>query len=155
MRYAAGHFSLFTDGLPPGSVGNLYLDHAGRLWGPAYRALVRIEDPTADHPRITTYSASDGLMGGTIYRVVEDAQGRIYIATSRSIDRLDPATGQFKHFTNIAGISNTDFNSAFRDRNRVLWFGTNTGLLRFVPEPDRPAQPPRILIAGLSFAGVR
>jgi PAS domain S-box-containing protein len=157
VRYAAGRFTFFTeaDGLPPDKVGNLYLDHAGRLWGPSNRVLVRIEDPTADHPRITTYSASDGLMGGTIYRVVEDAQGLIYIATSRSIDRLDPATGQFKHFTNIAGISNTDFNSAFRDRNGVLWFGTNTGLLRFVPEPDRPAQPPQILIAGLSFAGVR
>jgi len=157
VRYAAGRFTFFTeaDGLPPGNVGNLYLDHAGRLWGPAYRGLIRIEDPTADHPRITTYSASDGLMGGTINRVVEDAQGRIYIATSRGIDRLDTATGQVKHFTNTAGISNTDFNSAFRDRNRVLWFGTNTGLLRFVPEPDRPAQPPRILIAGLSFAGVR
>ena len=157
VRYAAGRFTPFTeaDGLPPGYVGNLYLDHAGRLWGPAYRGLVRIEDPAADHPRITAYSTGDGLMGGTVYRVVEDAQGRIYIATSRSIDRLDPGTGQFKHFTNAAGISNTDFTSAFRDRNRVLWFGTNTGLLRFVPEPDRPAQPPQILIAGLSFAGVR
>jgi len=157
VRYAAGRFRLFTeaDGLPPGSVGNLYLDHAGRLWGAAYRELVRIEDPTAEHPRISTYSTSDGLMGGTIYRAIEDAEGRIYIATSRSIDRLDPATGQFKHFTNTAGISNTDFNSAFRDRNRVLWFGTNTGLLRFVPEPDRPARAPHILIGGLSFAGVR
>ena len=156
VRYAAGRFTRFTeaDGLPPGGVGNLYLDHAGRLWGAAYRGLVRIEDPAADHPRITIYSPSDGLMGGTIYRVVEDAQGRIYIATSRSIDRLDPATNQFKHFTNTAGITNTDFSSAFRDRNQVLWFGTNTGLLRFVPEPDRPAQPPQMLIAGLSFAGV-
>ena len=157
MRYAAGRFRRFTeaDGLPPGNVGNLYLDHAGRLWGPTYRGLVRIEDPTAEHPRITTYSTSDGLTGGIIYRVVEDAQGRIYVATSRSIDRLDPSTGEFKHFTNAAGLSNTDFNSAFRDRNQTLWFGTNTGLLRFVPEPDRPAQAPQILVGGLSFAGVR
>jgi PAS domain S-box-containing protein len=157
VRYAAGRFTLFTeaDGLPPGDVSNLYLDHAGRLWGSVYRGLFRIEDPTAGHLRVTTYSTSDGLMGVLISRVVEDAQGRVYIATSRSIDRLDPETGQFKHFTTADGIGDTNFNSAFRDRDQVLWFGTNAGLLRFVPEPDRPAQPPQILIAGLSFAGVR
>jgi PAS domain S-box-containing protein len=156
-RYEAGRFKLFTeaDGLPPGHVRYLYLDHAGRLWGPVYRGLFRIEDPAADQPRITTYSAREGLMGGSIYRVVEDAQGHVYIATSRGIDRLDDTTGQFKHFSNAAGISNTDFNSAFRDRNQLLWFGTNAGLLRFAPEPDRPAQPPQIRIGALSFAGVR
>ena len=55
----------------------------------------------------------------------------------RGIDRLDPATGRIKHYTQpMACCGSTS--AALQDRDGALWFGFATGLVRLVPEPDRP-----------------
>ncbi len=42
----------------------------------------------------------------------------------------------------------------FRDRHGALWFGTNFGLSRFIPEPEKPHPPPPVLVSSLRIAGV-
>src|SRR5262249_27132297 len=88
--------------------------------------------------------------------IVEDLQGHIYIGTGRGLDRLDPATGHFRHFTTADGLARGTFRACFRDRDGGLWFGMTRGLSHFIPAVDEPPQaPPPILISGLQVAGSR
>jgi ligand-binding sensor domain-containing protein/two-component sensor histidine kinase len=156
VRYRDGRFTGFgrIDGVPEGGIFNLFVDSSGRLWVPTTRGGVcRIDHPETERPEIVTYTARDGLSSNDATSVTEDSQGRIYIGTSRAIDRLDPATGRIKHYTTADGALLGDVGAAFRDRRGTLWFSSPTGLARLIPEPDRPPAPPPILITGLGIGG--
>src|SRR5262245_28935718 len=162
-RYRNGSLTLFTgdDGIPPGVITSIYSDHSGRLWLASTRSgLVRVDDPESERPTFVDYTTAQGLSSNNINvaagLIVEDLQGRIYIGTGRGLDRLDPATGHFRHFTTADGLAPGSFLACFRDRNGGLWFGMGRGLSHFVPAVDdgSPAPPP-ILISGLQVAGSR
>jgi len=155
-RYRDGRFTLFTanDGVPAGQIRNLLIDSAGRLWAASSRGgLSRIDDPSAERPRLVTYTTADGLSSNEIAGVSEDQWGRIYIGTGRGIDRLDLATGRIKHYTTADGLPLSNLYGTLRDRQGALWFSFETGPTRLVPEPDPPPVPPPVLIIGLRIAG--
>jgi len=161
-RYRDGGFTFFTatDGVPPGAITSIYLDHAGRLWLASARSgLIRVDDPQAERPEFISYSTAQGLSSNSTELasdrlIIEDLQGRIYIGTARGLDRLDAATGHFWHFTTADGLASGSFRSCFRDRHGGLWFGTTGGLSHFVPAPDdQPQAAPTILISALRVAG--
>lgn len=155
-RYARDSFQFFTatDGLPPGAIMNIYLDHAGRLWLASARSgLIRIDDPGGEKPSFVSYATAQGLSSNNTEVITEDADGHLYVGGGHGLDRLDPATGRVKHFTTADGLAPGLFRAAFRDHNGVLWFGMTRGLSRYVPAPDVPAAPPPVLITGLRVAG--
>ncbi|MBO0861151.1 MAG: hypothetical protein J2P21_22230, partial [Chloracidobacterium sp.] len=160
-RYRDGVFTLFTasDGVPPGVITSIYVDHAGRLWFTSARSgLIRVDEPGERRPKFVNYTTAQGLSSDSTEvserLIVEDLQGRIYIGGSRGLDRLDPATGRFKHFTTTDGLAPGSFKACFRDRHGELWFGMSGGLSRFMPTPDEPFHaPPPILISELRVAG--
>lgn len=154
-RYREGSFYLFTtkDGLPPGGVGPMYLDRKGRLWLSSLRSgLIRTDDSNADHPHFVSYTIANGLSSNATQAITEDLLGRIYVGTGRGVDQLDPETGSIKHFTTNDGVPGGTLNAAFRDRNGVLWFGTQKGLARFVPTADVFKSSPPILIEALRIS---
>jgi ligand-binding sensor domain-containing protein/signal transduction histidine kinase len=155
-RYAAGRFRMFTtdDGLPDGEIADLHVDRNGRLWvGTSGGGLARVDDPTATHPAFVVYSAVQGLSSNTVTAVTDDLYGRIYVATGRGLDRFSPSTGRVRHFTSADGLPSGEIRAAYREADGALWFGTRSGLLRYVPEPERRSQRPSVFITGLSIAG--
>jgi PAS domain S-box-containing protein len=155
-RYRGGRFTVLgpDDGLPAGTINSIYLDRAGRLWVTASRGgLCRIDDPEAERPRVVRYTKAEGLATDHVLYVTGDLAGRIYVGSSRGIDRLDLETKRVKHYSTADGLTGGEFTAAFRDQRGALWFGTTTGLSRLIPEPERPTSPPPILIGGLNVAG--
>jgi two-component sensor histidine kinase/sugar lactone lactonase YvrE len=154
-RHRDGKFTLLTaaDGLPEGMIRDLYLDHSGHLWIATSRGVARAENLDAERPRITTYTSADGLASNQTTCVTEDQQGRIYIGTPKGVDRLNTATGQFKHYSTADGLANNFVNVAYCDHQGRLWFGTLQGLSRLLPEPENSSAPPSILISRLRIAG--
>lgn len=155
-RYTEGTFRLFTstDGLPPGAIMKIFLDHRGRLWlGSARGGLVRVDDSGGDKPSFVSYTTAQGLSSNKAEVITEDADGHIYVGGGKGLDRLDPATGRVKHFTTADGLAPGQFRAAFRDHNKVLWFGMTLGLSRYAPTPDEQPPPPTILITGLRVGG--
>jgi ligand-binding sensor domain-containing protein/two-component sensor histidine kinase len=148
-RYANGRFRVFAAeaGISMKNLGVVFFDSKGRLWvASAAEGLIRIDNPTAEDLQVSRYTIADGLSSRHVLCLTEDQWGRLYIGTTRGLDRLDPATGRFQHFTTADGLANNQVNRSFRDRNGALWFGTDTGLSRLIPEPDRPKSPPAIFI---------
>lgn len=156
-RYANEHFVWFgsNDGLPPGLISNLLVDHAGRLWVASSRSgLIRIDDTNAEHPVFKSYTTTQGISSNRIEVLTEDLYGRLYMGTGRGLDRLDPETGRVKHFTTADGLASGLFRAAFRDRSGALWFGMTGGISKVVPAGDEIAPAPPILLSGVTVAGL-
>jgi len=157
LRYRDGRFKLFTaaDGVPEGSIDQIYCDHAHRLWIATGGGAIRIDDPTADPPRFRLLNTTTvpQLSSNSVNNITEDRWGRIYFGTGRGIDRLDPETGQVKHYTSADGVPHTELYYSFRDPAGTLWFSTQNDLLRLDPDRDPIETPPAIMIRGLRIAG--
>lgn len=154
-RYSNGQFRYFSaaDGFPPGAVMHVYADSAGRLWlGSSRSGLIRIDQPYSDKPTFKVYTTREGLSSNSTEVIVEDLAGRIYVATGRGIDQLDPRSERFRHFTIADGLAPGTIVAAFRDSRGTLWFGTQRGLSRFASVPEEQATPPRILITSVRVA---
>ena len=157
-RYHAGQFAFFSTSkeLPLGGIMDILADRAGRLWLASSRSgLIYLDDPTAEQPAFKRYMTAQGLSSDSTMVLTEDDYGRIYIATGRGLDQLEPATGRFKHYTTADGLAPGNVIAAFCDHSGTLWFGTHRGLSRFVPEAVKTAPPPPILVTALNVAGER
>ncbi|HMG35898.1 MAG TPA: two-component regulator propeller domain-containing protein [Blastocatellia bacterium] len=156
LRYREGGFTLFgaEDGLPSGRIVNLHLDRGARLWiGSTSDGVARIDDTSRDRPAFSRLTAADGLSSNVVYSITEDKWGRIYIGTPRSVDRLNPATGNIKRYTTADGLPSGGAILAFRESAGALWFGGSYEVARLVPEPESQLSAPPILITGLRVAG--
>jgi ligand-binding sensor domain-containing protein/signal transduction histidine kinase len=156
-RYTGGRVTMFTaaDGLPAGAVQDIYSDRDGRLWlASSQSGLVRVERPEAERPVFAGYGTARGLSSNSADAITEDLYGRIYVGTGRGLDRLDPRTGNVKHFTTADGLAPGKIAAAFRDRSGALWLTTTKGLSRYVPGPDEPLESPRTLISALRVGSV-
>jgi ligand-binding sensor domain-containing protein/signal transduction histidine kinase len=157
-RFRQGRFEYLgeAEGVPSGLVLALYFDRAGHLWiATREKGAGRIDDPQAERPRITRYTTAENLSSDNVECFAEDRWGRIYIGTARGVDRLDSETGSIKHFTGGDGLIRNEIGLAFSDHSGVLWFGSQEGLSRLVPEQDRPRPPPAVLINRLFIDGVQ
>jgi ligand-binding sensor domain-containing protein len=155
-RYREGRFEMLKEreGVPAGFIKSLYLDRRNRLWvGAGQGGLARVDDPGARRPRFTTLTTAQGLSSNDIRSITEDNWGRIYIGTGRGVDRINPESGQIRHYTTADGLVISEQSVAYRDQQGALWFGTMQGLSRLIPEPDRPLPPPPVVINGLRIAG--
>ena len=155
-RYRNDTFALFTtaNGMPFGRIVDIRTDAAQRLWlASSHTGLIRVDDTTADVPAFRRYTTAEGLSSNSLEVITEDLHGRLYLATARGIDQLDPNTGAVKQFTTEDGLAAGTVMSASRDRTGALWFGTQTGLSRFVPTPPVASSPPAILITGVTIGG--
>lgn len=157
LRYRDGKFKRFTtvDGTPPGWMIWLYVDHAGRLWiASQLGGLNCIADTSANSLHLMKYSTAEGLSSNNIRTITEDEWGRIYVGTGHGVDRLDLETGAIKHFTAADGLPRGIIEVAYRDRQGALWFGSQFGLSRFIPDEQEPHILPSVFITGLRIEGV-
>ncbi len=139
---------------PRKGVRALLVDRAGRLWvGTRGQGLLRIDDPSAENPNLSSYTTAQGLAGNTIHALAEDRDGRIWAAGGSVLERLDPVTGRVRHFTGADGLPAGDLRAAFRDRHGGLWFGGDQGLVRIKPQEDRP-DPPAVLVQAIRVNGL-
>jgi ligand-binding sensor domain-containing protein/signal transduction histidine kinase len=155
-RYAHGRFAFFTatDGLPPGAIMNIYLDHSNRLWLASDRGgLVRVDHVDETRPTFVSYTTAQGLSSNNTEVIAEDRGGYLYVGGARGLDRIDPTTGHVKHFTTADGLTPGLFRAAFCDRHGVLWFGMTGGIARLVPTTDTRTASPAVLIGGLRVRG--
>ncbi len=156
IRYRNGEFKVFArgDGIPAGWIRDLFFDRAGNLWIANIQAgLLKVVDTGAEKLSFVRYSIAEGLSSIGVYCITEDNFGRIYAGTGRGLDRLNPQTGQIENFTTFDGLLGSSVEICFRDRKGFLWFGTQNGLARFQPEPEKQRRPPTILITGARVSG--
>ncbi len=113
----------------------------------------------------TKRAAQARLPSNVVYQILEDARGRIYLATNRGMARLtarrgDPNAYGVYTFTSRDGLASDECNqsSSLVDRAGRLWVGTSTAVSWLdpsVPEPSlgpSPLHVERITVDGRELA---
>ena len=105
-RHQDGRFVRFTtaDGGPAGRISNLLLDSKGRLWAATDQSGISGSTPRRGAAHVRGLHHGAGPVQQFARSVVEDLSGRIYVATGRGIDRIDPVSGQIRHYLSADGV---------------------------------------------------
>jgi ligand-binding sensor domain-containing protein/signal transduction histidine kinase len=155
LRGGSWRFFGTADGVPPGFIADLHLDRAGRLWlASSSGGAARIDGAESATPRFVPFTTAQGLTTNAARCLTDDAAGRLYIGTSRGIDRLDPRTGRVLSFTTADGLPNSLVWHCYTARDGRLWFGTLHGLARFDPGAEPSRRRPVVLLSGLQARGL-
>ena len=110
------------NGLPSGVVYGLMLDRDDSMWAATARGLVHFIDD-----RLTVYAHASGLPDAPVFRVFQDAAGRLIVGTERGVYRREG-----ERFVQVSPLLPDDgVPSLAQDAAGNLWVGTvNNGLLR-------------------------
>jgi len=69
-----------------------------------------------------------------IFGVMQDIQGELWVYTNGGgINRFDPVSNSFEHFTAIDGLTDNIVYGMIEDKDGFFWLSTNNGLSRFDP----------------------
>ena len=167
---AAGRILVAPQDGTPGlrNADAIYTDADGIIWiGTAGDGLLAI-----DHGRVTTFTIRDGLFDDSIYAVLPDDFGRLWMACSKgifSVERaqlLRVAAGQARKFVSTP-YSPTDVlrtieckpgiqPAAWRTSDGQLWFSTTRGLLVLDSRnADRRFSAPAAAVEEITVNGAR
>ena len=155
-RYRNGRFDFFThaDGVPEGWIRSMMKDATGRIWlASSLGGAGIIEAPEADRPSFRHFTVAQGLASNSVWTMVEDRWGRMYVGTGAGIDRVDLKHERVSHLSEAQGLATGLPRVSYRDREGALWFGLSGGLSRYLPIPPNPDPSPPIYITGLRVAG--
>lgn len=133
-------FTVYSQGdgraasLSSNDVRALHLDRDGRLWvGTHGGGLNRFDHESGD---FDVFTIEDGLSDNTIYGILEDDAGHLWLSGNNGLCRFNPATGSIRNYDIGDGLQNNEFNTGahLRTRRGELAFGGMTGFNLFRPE---------------------
>lgn len=135
-------------------VNNSYIrciteDPSGGIWlGSASHGVIRIVE--GDSIQYMNIREKDGLKSDNIYMMMFDGEGKLWVGTEKGLDRLTFDSNyhiiSVKSYQKPQGFTGleTTLNGCMIDRQGSLWFGTISGVVRYMPEQDLVNQsPPR------------
>src|SRR6185369_4826367 len=81
------------------------------------------------------FTEQDGLQNTTIYQILEDCRGCLWLSTNTGISKLNTSNYTFKNFTRNNGVLNNNFfhGSGIKLSNGELLFGGPQGFNYFNP----------------------
>lgn len=93
---------------------------------------------SSDLIKFQQITMDDNLSSNSVYDVVQDKNGFIWIATADGLNRYDgDKVVHYRHSTfNKQSIANNQVRKVFVDSKGVLWVGTANGLSRYIPNSD-------------------
>jgi ligand-binding sensor domain-containing protein len=161
-RLKEGNDTFYTtrDGLSPGElVTSFHEDEDGTVWIGTYGGgLNRFRDG-----RFTVYTTDHGLPDNTIYQILDDGRGNLWMSSNRGIFRIskkelnDCARGQIASVASVVygtadGMKSAECNggnqsAGCKTRDGRLWFPTTKGVVVVDPANIRTnALPPPVAI---------
>ncbi len=126
---------------------SLLNDANGVLWiGTDGGGLNRF-DPAAQSFRV--YRRKDGLPNDTVYGILEDNRGQLWLSTNYGLARFDPRTETFRNYDTGHGLLGNEFNAGayVESRTGQFYLGGIDGLTAFHPDhlETNPHVPPVVL----------
>ena len=132
--------------LSDNKVVSLYIDSNNILWiGTWGGGLNRLDlnDPLHTDPQTATvtryrHNADDSfsLSEDSIWSIHETADGILWFGTQLGLNRFDPTTNIFRHYTEKDGLPNNVVLGILEDNEGNLWMTTNNGLAKFNPRDE-------------------
>lgn len=125
----------------------------GVIWAGTFGGgLNRLDVSSGD---VTHYTQKDGLPNNTVYGILEDDQGRLWMSTNVGLARFDPETGSVRAYGLDVGLQSLEFNSvaSFRGPFGEMFFGGVNGFNAFFPdEITENMHPPEVAIVDVKLS---
>jgi ligand-binding sensor domain-containing protein/signal transduction histidine kinase len=166
-NYRGNHFLTIVDAEPTVQhVDAMYADDDGVLWlGTSGDGLLAIE-----HGQVSRYTVRDGLFDDSIYAVLADRRGRLWMACSKGIFSIDRAQLRSYRRGTSAKLTSTPYSptdglrtieckpgiqpGAFATPDGQLWFSTTRGVLLLdAQSADRRFEAPPVAIDEITVNG--
>ena len=111
---------------------SIYEDSKKRLWFMTLGGGCCLYHPETDN--FTRYDISKGFPN-TIYKMVEDLEGKLWITSNEGLFCFEPDTGYRRNFTTANGLLSNQFNfqSGYRDAEGRIYLGSINGFIIFDP----------------------
>lgn len=113
----------------------IFQDKDGHIWIGSYGGGLSMFDCEAEafiRYRHDPYDANS-LSSNRVLSIFQDSRHRLWIGTWGGLDRFDPGTQSFIHYTEADGLPNAEINGIVEDANANLWISTNIGISLFNP----------------------
>ncbi|WP_083940657.1 hybrid sensor histidine kinase/response regulator transcription factor [Rudanella lutea] len=124
----------------------IFEDHRGGIWiGFENAGLFYLDPNTGQVTHLSATSAGQGLLGSTVYAIVEQPKGTIWVGTESGLNKLTlgpahrnrgtstPGPIMVAQYTEKDGLPDPSVNGILPDRQGHLWMSTLKGLVRFEP----------------------
>lgn len=120
--------------LPIDKVQSLLEDSRGNIWAGTFGGGLSLFNKNTN--QFTTFSEKDGLQNSTVYKILEDKAGLIWVSTNKGISSIDATTKEINNYNYHNGVQNNSFvhGSGLRLSNGALFFGGFEGFNYFNPE---------------------
>ena len=120
-------------GLINNYVNNLYIDSKKNIWFCTENGLSHYSPSTK---RISSFTKEDGLPDNQIFRIIEDNSGIYWVSTAKGLSQFNHNKKTFNNYHSPNGLPTEQFNynSAFKNSDGTLFFGTFRGLISFKPQ---------------------
>jgi ligand-binding sensor domain-containing protein/signal transduction histidine kinase len=84
----------------------------------------------------THYTYFDGLPSNTIYGILEDEKGLLWLSTTRGLSRFNPKNERFSNYGEDDGLQGDEFNqgAAYKGKKGRFYFGGINGYNSFFPD---------------------
>ncbi|NND34746.1 MAG: hypothetical protein HKN76_19325, partial [Saprospiraceae bacterium] len=112
---------------------SIFRDAKGTLWiGTRATGLHKLVEKN----RVFIYDNRNGLAGKSVFGIMEDASGYLWVSTDQGIARFDPGAETFMGFSDAEELQNLEFNfnSYIKTEAGEMYFGSTNGFVRFYPE---------------------
>jgi ligand-binding sensor domain-containing protein/signal transduction histidine kinase len=129
FRYAEND----TQSLSSDRVNSIFEDSSGYLWFATEGGLCRYNSAQKSFTRYTT---QDGFPSNFMLSILEDKRATLWISTSRGLCCFNPRNGSVKTYTRANGLLSDqfNFNSAYKDAEGRMYFGSGKGFISFNPD---------------------
>jgi signal transduction histidine kinase/ligand-binding sensor domain-containing protein/CheY-like chemotaxis protein/HPt (histidine-containing phosphotransfer) domain-containing protein len=148
-----------TSSLPSNTIYGITVDKKHQIWiatdkGGIARILGSPDRP--DEIKFDVKSREDGLSSDTIYAVIPEDSGKLWMSGNAGLLRLDPADGRIKSFHREHGLQGEefDFNASLKLPDGRLCFGGPGGFNLFDPAMlEDNGHAPRVVLTRIEVLG--
>lgn len=119
--------------LPSNKITDICEDSRKRLWIMTQGEGFCRFDPQSES--FVRYGTEQGFPDNTVYYMVEDDQGDLWLTTNKGVVRFSPDTGEKHVFTTADGLLSNQFNyrSGYKDEQGNIYLGSINGFVVFNP----------------------
>ena len=105
-----------------------------------------------ENDKFKNYVLADGLPNNSVFGILEDKKGRLWLSTFNGMSCFNILTDSFKNYDISDGLSGNEFTQggSYNNKNGIMYFSNTKGLNYINPEVEvKNSKPPLVVITAL------
>jgi ligand-binding sensor domain-containing protein len=136
------HGKLIHDTIPTNNdntINDIFEDDEHNLWLATQAGLKKYN---RQNGQISRYTVKNGMPGNITFRILSDEFKNLWVSTTHGLIRLNPQTNKISIFKKEHGLitNQLNYNSSWKDKNGVMYFGMVKGMISFQPKDIQEVQ---------------